>query len=468
MQRRLVVSTECPTCAAPLDFKEGSNAVHCDYCRSNLLVTGRKQVLSYYVAPVIEPRDAARAAWLACRAQGIHARATSWERYFLPYYRFVGHDLRWEKRDSASHRIPKANGKLRRALSLIDPEYAEILTRPAEREADDSSPHGELRDRYVDKNFVACDLPAVGLHSLGVKLSVLRLRLFRRDVLEGLGRTVAVDSSPDVALSHGMETVSLSASILHRKVLGRFLSVVYYPFCIIEHEGPDGSFLSIVDGVSGSVVRSSVPLALRERLERPQSGDLPCVGFRPLACPNCGWDLPVNPDHVVFFCTSCERAWEVEGADLRCVEYEVADVPSLRAAEPSTSFTYLPFWVLANGHDGKRPRDFFIPAFRYRRLKVLADLARDMSRQDRSYTVAGREQLQLHGCYYDRADALGLAEVVYPGLTNSPERALEQLDEKSLSFSSATLTWLPFQTEGQWLRDPFSRRAISPALLICA
>jgi hypothetical protein len=304
----------------------------------------------------------------------------------------------------------------------------------------------------------------VGLHSLGVKLSVLRLRLFRRDVLEGLGHTVAVDLSPDAASARGMETVRLSTNILHRKVLGRFLSVVYYPFCIVEQDGPEGSFLSIVDGVSGSVVRSNVPPAVRERLERPQSGDLPCVGFRPLVCPNCGWDLPVNPDHVVFFCTSCEQAWEIEGAELRSVRYEVADVPGARAGNPSGS-TYLPFWVLANGHDGKPTRDFFIPAFRYRRLKVLADLARDMSRQEHSYAATSREQLPLHGCYYDRDDALGLAEVVYPGLTRSPEQALERMEEERLSFSSATLTWLPFQPEGQWLRDPFSRRAINPALL---
>ena len=51
MTSHLVVSTECPLCGAPLDFTEGSNAVQCLHCRSNLLVTGRKQVLSYYVAP---------------------------------------------------------------------------------------------------------------------------------------------------------------------------------------------------------------------------------------------------------------------------------------------------------------------------------------------------------------------------------------------------------------------------------
>lgn len=465
MERRLVVSTECPTCAAPLDFEEGSNAVHCEYCRSNLLVTGRKQILSYYVDPEIEPRDAARSAWQGCRERDVRTRATRWERYFLPYYRFVGHDLRWERRSDSLERTAASNANLRRALALLDPDYAHVLTRPSPHE-EEIHPQSELRDRYVDKNFIACSLPAVGLHSLGVKLSVLRLRLFRRDVLATLGRTVAVDLSPDVAMSQGMETVTLSTDILYRKVLGRLLSVVFYPFCVVEQHGPNGPFLSIVDGVSGAIVNLNVPLALREKLERPPSGDLPSVGFRPLACPNCGWDLPVNPDHIVFFCNSCEQAWEIEGTDLRRVEYQVADVPAPDVAASSGSFTYLPFWVLESEPDAKLPPDFFIPAFRYRRLKVLADLARDMSRRERSYAVRRRDRFQLHGCYYDRDDALGLAELAYAGLSSFPERTLQRLEEEPLSFSSTTLTWMPFQPEGRSLRDPFSRRAISAALLL--
>jgi hypothetical protein len=122
---------------------------------------------------------------------------------------------------------------------------------------------------------------------------------------------------------------------------------------------------------------------------------------------------------------------------------------------------------LANGHDRRHPPDFFIPAFRYRRLKVLADLARDMSRQERSYKAVSRQQVPpLHGCYYDRDDAVSLAEVAYPGLSGSPERALEKLEQEPLSFANATLTWLPFEPEGQSLRDPFSRRALSRALLL--
>jgi len=59
---QLVVSTECPTCSGPLDFSEGSNAIRCPSCGSHLLVTGRKQVLSYWVKPRVKADVAGAAA----------------------------------------------------------------------------------------------------------------------------------------------------------------------------------------------------------------------------------------------------------------------------------------------------------------------------------------------------------------------------------------------------------------------
>jgi LSD1 subclass zinc finger protein len=59
---QVVVSTECPTCSGPLDFSEGTNAIRCPSCGSTLLVTGRKQVLTYWVAPKIRADVAGAAA----------------------------------------------------------------------------------------------------------------------------------------------------------------------------------------------------------------------------------------------------------------------------------------------------------------------------------------------------------------------------------------------------------------------
>src|SRR5678816_4520083 len=96
MMQPAIVSTECPSCGAPLDFSEGSNAVHCQHCQSHLLVTGRTQLLSYSIVPNIDAREAARAAAYHCQAAGHPGRVREVTQWLVPYYRMTGHDLRWE------------------------------------------------------------------------------------------------------------------------------------------------------------------------------------------------------------------------------------------------------------------------------------------------------------------------------------------------------------------------------------
>jgi DNA-directed RNA polymerase subunit RPC12/RpoP len=469
MHRRLVVSTECPTCGAPLHFKEGSNAVCCEYCRSNLLVTGRKQVLSYYVAPELDPRDAARNAWIACREKGWRCRATNWERYFVPYYRLVGHDLRWEKKQPERElRDQTEDAELRRLFSSFNlrasASLAAVAPRALRRQADDLD-SGTLRDRYVDKNFVAASLQGAGVFSLGIRLSVLKLRLFNSEEVRALGRVVAPSLAPDKALSQGMSTAVVGAGILQRKVLGRMLSVIYYPLCVVEVDRQGETLFALVDGVSGTVLQTDADVSLQEVLRLEPKRDPHSVGFRPLTCPNCGWDLPVEPEFVIFFCNSCERAWEIVGADLRRVSHEIANVPPTAAIPTGQDPRFLPFWVLKNGQN-KTPPHFFVPAFRYRRLKHLVDLARDMSGKDRTYNRYRGDLPALHGCYYDQEDAVRLAEITYPGMSPFPKRIIERLREDPLSLRGASLTWFPFRPQANSLRDPFTGRAISERLLI--
>jgi len=202
---------------------------------------------------------------------------------------------------------------------------------------------------------------------------------------------------------------------------------------------------------------------MRKVLDREGSGKPDAVEFRPLACPNCGWDLPVRPDDSVFFRKSCAGAFQINGRELRRVPHEVAAL--VHAREDGES-EYLPFWVLSDPKSSELPARFFAPAFRFRRLKVLVDLARDMSREDRSYAQRVGPSPALHGCYYDRDDAAALAAVTYPGMGSMPDKAIAQLEEKPLDHRRATLTWFPFRREGRSLRDPFTGRAVSERLLL--
>jgi len=448
---RLVVSTECPTCGAPLDFGEGSNAVQCLHCRSQLLVTGRKRVLSYYVAPKVEAREAAVKVMCAQQEAGQRCRISKVERYFIPYYRLTGDDLRWEKAEAPAP-ADSEDGQ------LLPLDLLSLRQRPSFGD-DDEAPLS-LHDRYIERSFIACQLPEAGLYSLGIRPAVLRLLLFQGSTVRALGKVVAPDVGAEAALARGMKVAEIDP-ILQRRVIGSLLSLVYFPYWVVEVERREARVLSLVDAVSAAIPGLGVGARLYDVLNRDPAADPPSVGFRPLVCPNCGADLPVRPDDIIFFCASCESAWEIEGEELRAVTYEIGVVPGAAAG---AVVKYLPFWRLEVDAPQGSPSRFFLPGFRCRRLKILVDLARALS----EHMPAGGGAFvgaEVHGCHYDRDDARLLAELTYPELRPRPRRAVAELQERRLQLRTAVLVWLPFEVRGQELIDCCTGHAVSQQLL---
>ena len=489
MNSRLTVSTECPTCGAPLDFTEGSHAIQCGHCRSRLLVTGRKQLLSYFISPKLDVHRAVAKALLAEKEAGIECRVIAPQMYFVPYYRMTGHDFIWERSDPR----PKAEPIDLSAFSSDPPqtdvartfqdasdllgglwEWGERLYRGEEAPAPEAeappniappelkSPlkeslrsgpepveEGEVtfRDRYVEKNFVACDLKGWRSYSLGVRPAVLRLELFRKEFVEAQGRIVGVTISPEEALRHGMLSPE---PVLYRQVLDQVLSLIYFPFWIIRVQRGEEVRLIILDAVSEEVVQLDAPVPLQEMLDRPVASNAATIGFRPLTCPNCGWDLPFGPDDILFFCATCAKGWQIHGSDLSEIQYEVA-APLSNGETPTRP---LPIWVVHAEVDRNPSFRFFLPAFRYRRLKLLGDLARQLSKAQPTYTVSAESFVPSQGGCYDQEDAALFARFTWAGLQG--KRGMTDTDENPFSIRRATLTWFPFQVEGGGLRDPFT------------
>jgi LSD1 subclass zinc finger protein len=519
----LVVAADCPSCGAPLDFTEGSNAVTCQHCRSNLLVTGRKQVLSYYVTPKLQERRATAMAVMAQRNMGRDSfKDIKPQLYFLPYYRMTGQDFGWEKAPQkpkpAEEGYLEENGRngsfdwltqeqdnfsLFKNSSLLIDAAGDLVSFLFNKAHGASTPHqnpapepageipvkhidlphpedaantnsvrltrgslyekGEvlLNDRYVEKNFLACDLQGVGLYSLGVRPAVLRLELFSAEALKPLGKVVSPSVSPEDAESIGLKTAP-DAFRLYRQVIGKILSVIYFPFWVVEMQSGDETLLTIIDGVSQSVIKADAPPSLYKVLDRPLSAQPQVVGFRPLTCPNCGWDLPMRPDDSIFFCGSCNRAWQICGSDLCEIGYRVADI---KTVDDRASVKYLPFWIF--GSRKEQSPLFFVPAFRYRRLKFLLDLALQLSRIRPVFGLLDPAKgTDLFGCYYDREDAALLAG--FTNLVLSSDKIDEFGSSRSddLSLPDATLVWLPFRMQGEYLLSPFGSVNVPLNLLV--
>jgi DNA-directed RNA polymerase subunit RPC12/RpoP/predicted RNA-binding Zn-ribbon protein involved in translation (DUF1610 family) len=505
MANRLVVSTRCPTCDAPLDFSEGSNAIQCRFCQSNLLVTGRKQTLSYYIPPKLDIHRAVVKVSSAHKAKGKPCRIVQPQLYFIPYYRLTGHDLRWEEElsEKETRRLPqqpnpmyynidhlfhRSTGGLMAAFELAGNLIGHMFETHTESIPPSSSPLSDpgpagskpktkslsaathryakrpdtgfsdnnikasFRDRYVEKNFVACDLQGYGMYSLGVRPNILRLELFQNNTVESLGKIVAMDITPDKAFMHAMKTAR-SQPLLYRRVLGQVLSIIYFPFWVVEVKREGKQLLTIVDAISQTVVKLEAPTELYQTLNRPLRMTSQSIGFRPLVCPNCGWDLPVRTNDVIFFCSSCRKAWQIYGNHLYEVNYQIANVPAVTGDVP---VKYLPVWILQAVIKNDPSARFMLPAFRFTRLKALKDLSMVLSNQPHDYLPLSGKIPELHGCFYDQEDAVKLAQLTYVGSSSKYKEALRIMEDKQFKISGLTLTWFPFKQRGLSLIDPFT------------
>jgi DNA-directed RNA polymerase subunit RPC12/RpoP len=451
---RLVVATQCPSCGAALDFSEGNNSVACGYCRASSLVTGRGRTLAYTVPARVTARDAFGTARFAEPSDAGPFRVMEPRLFFLPYYRFRALELLWRRPDPAPRPFlppsPDPSSDYRPAIS-IERALADLQPGP-----DDV----ELDERHIEKNFLALEAPGIELYSLGLRASALKLSLFGRHELDSQGTVVAPEIPADLAVERGARSAN-PGNVAGRQVLAPRLSLVYFPFWFVPVHRIGKKTVTVIDGVSQSVVLRGEDEQRFAHL-RVATGSEETVGFRPLVCPNCGWALPVRADDFVFFCSTCERAWKILGQELLELPHRIVGV----APAGSRTARYLPIWQISGSLDDEAPRRFLAPAFRYRRMRALAELATKLSRRPpelASTTLAAHE---VHGVYFDESDAAALISFAEMGNESDRFEEIEARRERRLAVDGADLLWAPFTMDGYAYVDPFLGTSLPKNLLI--
>ncbi len=149
---------------------------------------------------------------------------------------------------------------------------------------------------------------------------------------------------PKDAEAVGIRT-GLNQAQLSRQVIGRVLSIVYFPFWVVDTDCNGKKSVSIIDAVSKAVIETDASEAIYNVLDLEIKEDPEVAGFRPLVCPNCGWDLPVRPDDCIFFCSSCNKAWQIRGSLLSEVPFTVAGVEGMDKNRATTVSAFLGFQV---------------------------------------------------------------------------------------------------------------------------
>ena len=458
---RYVVATSCPRCGAPLDFAEGSNAVRCAHCATVLLVTGRRRVLRWVIRPRVSAMEARKlGAFASGGGRGVPRLV------FVPYHRVSAEELLWRRE------------RVQRPREEIDPERpldegVRLLRALGAARAPETDYALDPASRAIERTMLACaELSGLAPWSLGVRTGVLRLELFARDELERDGAVLEPTLAPDAALARALEP-QVPGDTVHRDVLRVVSSLVWFPLWVV----PAGAGATTIDGVTGTVVARGADASTLDALvaRDAEHGPEHVVGFRPLCCPNCGWDFAVRAADVVFHCASCERTWELRGDELEPIPSDVV-VPA--AADASAALPRLPVWEVrgdvrttaaapAVAARVALPGRLFAPAFAWRGVEHLCDLGVRLVRgAPPAPDLEPVKDVKLAGCSLDREDALVLARTIAIALL---------LDDANLRFAVARgravpdvaidgatsrLLWLPFAGDAYSVRDPFTGYAL--------
>jgi predicted RNA-binding Zn-ribbon protein involved in translation (DUF1610 family) len=437
MSSRVFINTECSQCGGSINLEEGTHAVFCPYCGSSFLITGYDKVLSYYIPRNAEERRTAVQAlsrrYLLTLTD--HYRITEASLFYLPFYHLRG-----------------------KIFQLVPEPQDDSLVRHS---ADTN--RRQVKTKYLDKSFLATNLEGLKLYSLGVRTSVLQLKLFKKGTLRDRGNVYPVTLGIERALEIGLGKNHKTSA--NSRVLSRMLSIVYAPVWEVNVKGIDREFSLIIDALGETIIEHQAPFHfLTNHLTEGKSSSFPTISFHALTCPNCGWDIPPDSSLYVFVCTNCHWVWECGVDGFRETRGAIAKAPG---ENELPRLIYFPFWIFPAQGENRRPQQgktgiakLFIPAFKVRDLSVIYRLATVFTNVQPELDLMPLSNdlpaAQVEGAVMKWEDARELADLLVCNGT-------KKIHLLSQDKPSRQLVWLPFYEKGIYLRDALLNSGIQKA-----
>lgn len=474
----------CPQCGGDIDFLEETRVIHCDYCNSSLLVTGRRGVLRFVLPPrTLDPKKAQAQAEKHLRGLGGRdPRAVETFLFYVPFWRMQLVLYRWifgqkpmETELSFGAPPPKERVKV-------------LLTR--------------VWDHTI-QGYTDLDL---GLHTLGVRSQVLQLRAFDKEHLQKRASFVPLEVPFRQARE---EAIHLSEAflapdddlfpevILH-KLVGQRFSVIYFPIWYVECRHGEKQETVLVDGVGGGVIRAmedGSPILIKLMSEASRKPfKFSEIRFLPFRCPNCGWDLPYRPLSMLHLCPTCRRLWRERKGQWTAVDHEAIPPPQ---GQRWDELLWLPFWrfrtvlessesrletmadlyrlappprLVDNARESQRPIYFYVPATRFRSPKAAHKLGSRLTfLQPEVSTEAFPEGLEplAAGGGLTELDARELGPVILGEMIPPKNRrATAWLQGCQVKLQEPRILYFPFSRahlywKGPWAGFTFQHNALS-------
>ena len=352
--------------------------------------------------------------------------------FFVPFYHFTGQEYSYNVREVA---IDGGGVVGPRSFLMVEVRSFDLSEFAPDIESGPriAEKRFEVSTKHISRSVPAVDAAGLNVFSLGIRPDVLKLSLFEKAAVSKMGRIAPVRVKPadadQIGFGHpgGEETVV-------RRVSGKVRSIIYFPFWLVEYDTPGGEArVAVLDAVSEEVSNLRAPLTVLDGLIDKDGQEFEVAGLRPLKCPNCAADLPVRPRDVVFFCGTCDRAWQIDGAEFRETPYK-----ALKPSRSGSGPVYYPFWAVRarlgfegstveNKYDLMRlapnvalpaesdklvPLRFFVPAFEASNLNAVLRLASAFTRSQPGGDAPDDKPSPGTGCFITAEDALDFTPFV--------------------------------------------------------
>jgi hypothetical protein len=453
--QRLKVTASCPSCAAPLEFLEGSNVSVCPFCKLHLLFQSPDKVLKYWLEPKLTQKEVTFVVdrFRKEKNQTLTNRIDEIKRYYLPYWRSSAQVF----------------------YTLLDFSFTSCLEEEKEL---------AISTKEWDINFPAHVTNDLSLDTLGMRPDWLKLKLLTDKSLLKEAEVLSLELSSSQAKEKALKSLDFfmgnkkkSDQELILKLLDENLSLIYFPLWVVNFIASGEKTFQIIDGITSRVISQSSGV-----FQPKVNGDKEAAGLTPLEilphrCPNCGWDLPADPFHLVFPCENCQKIWLVSQNDYQLISGEIVKPELEESSNQTKPSEYYPFWVFQTRthieknfsiqklselfpseigwfkvKDKSRPFLFYIPAFEIKNLNKIPEIGLAFTRTQPELETEIRENLKLAGAVRSDEDARKLAELLWIGLVHS-KQFLQFEEWKEIVLENPRLIWVPYSQEGSFLKD---------------
>jgi predicted RNA-binding Zn-ribbon protein involved in translation (DUF1610 family) len=459
--QRLKATASCPSCGAPFQLLEGANVARCPFCSLPLLFRSKKNILRYCLASKVERSSISFLVDRHRKTNGetLPRRVENARLFFVPFWRFTAQAF----------------------YTLIHRPHLSELRSPAEDEEEGE----EILTREWDVNLVAHTSSDLGIATLGMRPEWLDLEILAnpsRLTQEGEMLNLEIDSQ--AAIKRGRRSLDLYLAEKKRaddklmlELIEERLSLIYFPLWAADLVASDGRFFHVIDGITGRVLKQGLGSFEQKKSKTGEVETFYPLQIAPHRCPNCGWDLPVKPFHLLFPCTNCGKMWKIEPDGYVEVEGRVAKAREEPDSNATQACGYYPFWVLEAGLRGKkkssieevfrllpsevglfnvrrksRPFLFCIPAFELANLKKVGDIALAYVRTQPELITQAVTEENLEGVFLSEQDAKKIAELLWFKIVSGKVN-LEFDRWKKLTLTSMGIIWCPCIRGGSFLRD---------------